>query len=88
MSKEMEELMQKSIIGENMFLSELIEDIEPKIENRFTDIEIEASKKQQFSVVVYKKPNLIVRFFKNIKFSIEKLKIMKISQIFEYEKNK
>ena len=82
MSKEIEELMQKSIICENKILSEMIQDIEPKKEQRFTDLEIEATKKEQFSVVVYKKDNVIVRFFKNIAYSLEKMKIMKFSQIF------
>ena len=82
MSKEIEELMQKSIICENKILSEMIQDIEPKKEQRFTDLEIEATKKEQFSVVVYKKDNIVVRFLKNIAYSLEKMKIMKFSQIF------
>lgn len=82
MNKEIEELMQKSIISENTTLSEMIEDIVPKKEQRFTDLELEVTKKQQFSIVVYKKENFIVRFFKNIAYSTEKLKIMKFSQLF------
>ena len=82
MSKEIEELMQKSIISENIILSEMIQDIEPKIQQKFTDLEIETTKKQQFSVVVYKKENFLVRFFKSISYSIEKFRIMKFSQVF------
>ena len=82
MSKEIEELMQKSIISENIILSEMIEDIIPKKEQRFTDLEMEITKKQQFSVVVYKKENFLVRFFKSISYSIEKFRIMKFSQVF------
>ena len=88
MSKEMEELMQKTIISENIALSEMINDIIPKPAQRFTDLELEANKKQEFSVVIYKKENILKRLFKNLKFSLEKFRIMRHSQEFDYIKNK
>ena len=88
MNKEVEELMQKSVVKENQVLSDMVKDIEPKMEQerRFTDLELEAEKKETFSIVVYKKENPIVRFFKNIKFSLEKIKIMNSSKEFELQK--
>lgn len=88
MNKEVEELMQKSIVNENQVLSDMIKDIEPKPlqERSFTDLELEAEKKETFSIVVYKKENPIVRFFKNIKFSLEKIKIMNSSKEFELQR--
>ena len=82
MNKELKELMQISVISENIELSAMLEDIVPVKEQRFTDLELEASKKETFSIVVYKKENPIMRFFKNIKFSLEKLKIMNKSREF------
>lgn len=67
MSNELKELMQISIIGENKDLSNMLEDIVPIKEQRFTDLELEAEKKETFSIVLYKKENPIVRFFKGIK---------------------
>ena len=48
MNKEVEELMQKSIVNENQVLSDMIKDIEPKPlqERSFTDLELEAEKKK------------------------------------------
>ena len=88
MNKEVEELMQKSVVKENQVLSDMVKDIEPKMgqERRFTDLELEAEKKETFSIVVYKKENPIVRFFKNIKFSLEKIKIMNNSKEFELQR--
>ncbi len=88
MNKEVEELMQKSVVKENQVLSDMVKDIEPKMEQerRFTDLELEAEKKETFSIVVYKKENPIVRFFKNIKFSLEKIKIMNNSKEFELQR--
>ena len=88
MNKEVEELMQKSIIKENQVLSDMVKDIEPKMEQerRFTDLELKEKKKETFSIVVYKKENPIVRFFKNIKFSLEKIKIMNSSKEFELQR--
>lgn len=63
MSNELKELMQISIIGENKDLSNMLEDIVPIKEQRFTDLELEAEKKETFSIVLYKKENPIVRFF-------------------------
>ena len=42
MKKELVELMQISTICENKVLSQMLEDIEPIKEKRFTDIELEA----------------------------------------------
>ena len=88
MNREVEELMQKSIIKENQVLSDMVKDIEPEAlpERKFTDLELEAEKKETFSIVVYKKENPIIRFFKNIKFSLEKIKIMNSSKEFELQK--
>ena len=88
MNKEVEELMQKSVVKENQVLSDMVKDIEPKMEQerRFTDLELEAEKKETFSIVVYKKENPIVRFYKNIKFSLEKIKIMNNSKEFELQR--
>ena len=60
MSNELKELMQISIIGENKDLSSMLEDIVPVKEQRFTDLELEAEKKETFSIVLYKKENPIV----------------------------
>lgn len=87
MNKELKELMQISIIGENTDLSNMIADIVPVKENRFTDLELEANKKEDFSIVVYKKENPIIRFFKGIRYVLEKIKIMRESREFDYVKN-
>ena len=87
MSNELKELMQISIIGENTDLSNMIADIVPVKENRFTDLELEANKKEDFSIVVYKKENPIIRFFKGIRYVLEKIKIMRESREFDYVKN-
>lgn len=87
MDKELNELMQINIISENINLSNMIEDIVPLKEHKFTDLELEASKNETFSIVVYKKENPIVRFFKGIKFSLEKVRIMRKSREFDYAKS-
>lgn len=87
MDKELRELMQISIIKEDVNLSNMLQDIVPLKEHKFTDLELEASKKETFSIVLYKKENPILRFFKGIKFSLEKLRIMKKSRDFEYAKS-
>lgn len=87
MSKELKELMQISIIGEDENLSNMIEDIIPSKQQRFTDLELEASKKETFSIVVYKKENPIIRFFKGLKLSLERMRIIKKSREFEYVRN-
>ena len=87
MSNELKELMQISIIGENKDLSNMLEDIVPIKEQRFTDLELEAEKKETFSIVLYKKENPIVRFFKGIKMSLEKFKIMGKSREIDYARN-
>lgn len=87
MSNELKELMQISIIGENKDLSNMLVDIVPIKEQRFTDLELEAEKKETFSIVLYKKENPIVRFFKGIKMSLEKFRIMGKSREIDYARN-
>ena len=87
MSNELKELMQISVIGENRDLSNMIEDIMPVKEQRFTDLELAAEKKETFSIVLYKKENPIVKFFKGLKMSIEKLRIMGKSREIDYVRN-
>lgn len=87
MSNELKELMQISIIGENKDLSNMLADIIPIKEQRFTDLELEAEKKETFSIVLYKKENPIVRFFKGIKISLEKFRIMGKSREIDYARN-
>lgn len=83
----MDNFIQKSIIGEDINLSNMLADIVPIKEQKFTDLELEANKKETFSVVVYKKQNPIVRFFKSIKLSFEKLRIMSKTREVSYVKN-
>ena len=87
MSNELKELMQISIIGENKDLSNMLADIVPVKEQRFTDLELEVEKKETFSIVLYKKENPIVRFFKGIKMSLEKFRIMGKSREIDYARN-
>ena len=87
MSNELKELMQISIIGENKDLSNMLADIVPIKEQRFTDLELEAEKKETFSIVLYNKENPIVRFFKEIKMSLEKFRIMGKSREIDYARN-
>ena len=87
MSNDLKELMQISVIGENKELSNMLLDIVPVKEQRFTDLELEAEKKETFSIVLYKKENPIVRFFKGLKMSFEKLRIMGKSREIDYVKN-
>ena len=87
MSNEIKELMQISVIGENKDLSNMLADIVPVKEKRFTDLELEAEKNETFSIVLYKKENPIVRFFKSLKMSFEKLRIMGKSREIDYVRN-
>ena len=87
MSNELKELMQISIIGENKYLSNMLADIVPVKEKRFTDLELEAEKNEKFSIVLYKKENPIVRFFKGLKMSFEKFRIMGKSREIDYARN-
>ena len=79
--------MQISIIGENKDLSNMLADIVPVKEKRFTDLELEAEKNETFSIVLYKKENPVVRFFKSLKMSFEKLRIMGKSREIDYVRN-
>jgi len=87
MDKNLKELMQITIVSENKLLSQMIENIVPIKEKRFTDIELDAVKKQEFSLVVYKKENILTRLFKAIQMSFEKIKIMRHSRKFEVNRN-
>lgn len=87
MSREIEELMQKKVIGENQQLTNIISDIVPKKEKRFTDVELEVSKKEEFSIVVYKKPNMVKRIYNSVRLIMEKLNIIKNSKEFVLGRN-
>ena len=87
MDKNIKELMQIRVISENTELSNMIKDIIPTKEQKFTNIELEADKKQEFRLVIYKKTNPLVSFIRSIKFTFEKIRIMKHSKEFDLEKN-
>ena len=87
MDKNLKELMQISVISENTELSEMIQDIIPTKEQRFTNLELEADKKQEFSLVIYKKTNLLISFIRSVKYTFEKIRIMKHSKEFDMVKN-
>lgn len=86
MSEEIKKIMQISVLGENKELTNMLADIKPLQEKRFTNLELEAEKKENFSIVLYKKENPIIRFFKEIKCGFEKLKIMNKSREIDYVK--
>ena len=65
----------------------MLADIVPVKEQRFTDLELAAEKKETFSIVLYKKENPILRFFKGLKMSFEKLRIMGKSREIDYARN-
>ena len=81
MDKYIEELMQIKVISENDELSKMLEDIKPL--NTQT---IEVNKKHEFSIVVYKKQNIVVKFFKEIGYALSKIRIMKKSAQLELNK--
>lgn len=91
MDKELKELMQISIINENRTLSEMISDIVPnaieKVVCLENNIEREIPKNQEFRIVVYKKENPLIRFFKGIKFAFKKIKILGDSREINLVKN-
>ena len=97
MDKELKELMQISIVSENEFLSEMLVDIVPtenkevmnsvlKIEGQ-NDIKADISNNQEFRIVVYKKENPLIRFFKGIRFAFKKIRIMENSKEIELAQN-
>lgn len=86
MDKNFDELMQISIISENLELSQMIQDIVPIQEQRFTDLELETENRHEFSVVIYKKQNPIIKFFNSLIFTFEKFKIMKHSNEIQFSK--
>ena len=81
MDKYLEELMQIKVISENDELSKLLEDITPVN----TQI-IQENKKHEFSIVVYKKQNIVVKLFKEIGYALSKIKIMNKLTQFELKK--
>lgn len=85
MKNNIEELMEKELLSENKELSQMISDIVPVIEKRFTTLEIEAINKQEFSLVIYKKENTILSFFNSIKLILEKIKIIRHSKKFKLQ---
>lgn len=87
MDKNLKELMQINVIREDTNLSKMIQDIIPTKEQRFTNLELEAEKKQEFSLVIYKKQNPFISLFHSIKFAFEKFRIIKHSRDFEVTKN-
>ena len=72
MDKIYKELMQTTVLSENVELSKMLEDLKPQNiqESKFLD-EIQ-NKKQEFRIVVYKKDNVIKKFFKDVGFGIKK----------------
>ena len=77
MDKYIEELMQINIVSENTELSKMLEDITPSK----TQI-IQENKKHEFSIVVYKKQNIVVKLFKEIGYALSKIRIMnKLTQL-------
>ena len=81
MDKYIEELMQIKVISENTELSKMLEDITPSN----TKI-IQENKKHEFSIVVYKKQNIVVKLFKEIGYALSKIRIKKKSAQLELNK--
>ena len=53
MSNELKELMQVNIIGEDEELSNMLVDIVPMKEQKFTDLELEADRRENFSITSF-----------------------------------
>ena len=88
MDKDIKELIEPKVIGENLELSNLIQDIVPIVEKKFTNIELEAEKRQEFSLVIYQRPNPFKKMVNSIKMIFEKIKIMKHSNQSEFVRAK
>lgn len=88
MDKDMKELIEPIVISENIELSCLIEDIVPRVERKFTNVELEAERKQEFSLVIYKKPNPFKKVVNSIKIIVEKIRIIKHSNKNEFARAK
>lgn len=86
MNNNIEKLMQKNLISENIALSKMIEDIVPITKPDYTNIEIDANKKETFSMVVFKKQNILAKIIKNFLISFEKVKIIMALRDFTIEK--
>lgn len=97
MDKELKELMQISVISENEFLSGMLADIMPTVSEKTAvltenieqqkSLEHNTAKSQEFRIVVYKKDNPLIRFFKGIKFALKKIKILGASREINLAKN-
>lgn len=98
MDKDLKELMQISIIGENTYLSEMIKDIIPRttqVKENFVENTTKISaekitehkKNEEFRIVVYKKENPIISFFKGIRFALKKMKIFSGSNEIKLARN-
>lgn len=77
MGNNLDKIMQKSIISENFNLSKMIEDIVPIKDQQYTNVELEANKKEEFSLVVYQKQTVFTKFLRAISISLEKIKIIR-----------
>ena len=86
MNNNIEKLMQKNLISENIAISKMIEDIVPITKPDYTNIEIDANKKETFSMVVFKKQNILAKIIKNFLISFEKVKIIMALRDFKIEK--
>lgn len=84
----MKELIEPIVISENIELSCLLEDIVPRVERKFTNVELEAERKQEFSLVIYKKPNPFKKVVNSIKIIVEKIRIIKHSNKNEFARTK
>ena len=86
MINNIEKLMQKNLISENLTLSKMIEDIVPITKPDYTNIELDADKKETFSMVVFKKQNTLTKIIKNFLIGFEKIKIIMALRDFKIEK--
>lgn len=80
MNSEIVDFMNINVKSENIELSNLISDIIPIREARFTNLEIEINESQEFRLVVYKKENILSRIISFISIGLEKIKIMRNSK--------
>ena len=88
MDEDMKEIIEPIVISENIELSCLIEDIVPRVERKFTNVELEAEKKQEFSLVIYIKPNPLKKVVNSIKIIVEKIRIIRHSNKNEFARAK
>ena len=84
MDKNIKELIEPIVISENIELSSLIEDIVPRVERKFTNVELDAVKREEFSLVIYKKQNPFQKVVNSIILIFEKIRIIKHSNKEEF----